>query len=113
MKALSIKQPHAELIRLGQKTIEIRSWQTAYRGDLLICSSAKQDDSFEILPRSVLLGHALFIVELYDIKPMTKADEAAACCDYSPGLFAWHFRNIREIKPFPVKGKLGIFELDI
>ncbi|MBV5334198.1 MAG: ASCH domain-containing protein [Sulfuricurvum sp.] len=113
MKSLSIKQPWAEMIRLGQKTLEIRSWQTSYRGDLLICSSAKQDSSFETLPRSVLLGHALYIVELYDIKPMSRADEPSACCDYSPGLFAWHFRNIREIKPLPVKGKLGIFELDI
>lgn len=36
MKVLTIKQPWATLIIQGDKRFEFRSWQTKYRGDLLI-----------------------------------------------------------------------------
>lgn len=36
MKALTIKQPWASLIALGEKKIETRSWRTKYRGPILI-----------------------------------------------------------------------------
>ena len=36
MKVLTIKQPWATLIMQGYKRFEFRSWQTKYRGDLLI-----------------------------------------------------------------------------
>lgn len=40
MKALSIRQPWAQEIADGFKTLEFRSWSTTYRGPLLICASA-------------------------------------------------------------------------
>jgi ASCH domain len=40
MKALSVKQPWASLFFHG-KNIENRTWQTKYRGDILIHASAK------------------------------------------------------------------------
>lgn len=39
MKVLSLLQPWASLIALGEKQIETRSWQTDYRGPLLIHAS--------------------------------------------------------------------------
>lgn len=36
MKALTIRQPWATLIALGEKKIETRSWKTIYRGSILI-----------------------------------------------------------------------------
>ena len=36
MQVLTIKQPWATLIMQGYKRFEFRSWQTKYRGDLLI-----------------------------------------------------------------------------
>jgi len=36
MKAITIAQPYATLIALGQKKIETRSWSTSYRGPLAI-----------------------------------------------------------------------------
>ena len=36
MKVLTIKQPWATLIMQKDKRFEFRSWQTKYRGDLLI-----------------------------------------------------------------------------
>lgn len=41
MRGLTVRQPHARLIEIGEKTIELRSWTTRYRGDLLICAAAK------------------------------------------------------------------------
>ena len=39
MKALSLKQPYAELITTGKKTIEIRSWNTKFRGKFYVHAS--------------------------------------------------------------------------
>src|SRR5690242_18036251 len=40
MRALSLTQPWASLVALGEKSIEPRSWPTAYRGPLAIHASA-------------------------------------------------------------------------
>lgn len=132
MKAISIKQPWATLIAQGHKRIETRTWQTAYRGDILICASAKPADFLRMRPRTIhpekgvwcddtsdgecsgffQFGKALCIAELYHIEPMTDDHELDALCEVYPGAYAWHLRNIRIIKPFEVKGQLNIFEID-
>jgi len=105
MKALSIKQPWANLIATGQKTIETRLWPTDYRGPLLIVSSKKPD----IHPA----GYALAIAELVDCRPMTAADETGACCGRYPGAYSWVLRDVRKIPIFPVRGKLGLYNVTV
>lgn len=105
MKAISLKQPWANLVTSGKKTIETRKWTTKYRGDLVICSSQN--------PKIEPYGKALCIVELYDIKPMTKEHEKKACIKVYPGAYAWYLRNLRLLKKItPVKGSLGIFNIE-
>lgn len=104
MKALSIKQPWANLIAAGKKTIETRLWETEYRGPLLIVSSKK--------PSIAPAGSALAVAELVDCRPMTKSDEIAAQCSIYPNAFAWVLRNVRPIDPFPVKGRLGLYDVE-
>ncbi len=41
MKAISLWEPWASLIRTGAKTWETRSWAANYRGPLLICAAIK------------------------------------------------------------------------
>ena len=115
MKAISIKQPWASLVAGGHKTIECRTWRTSYRGPLLICSSKGDyeiDDNGMVAPGGMALG----VVDLLDIAPMTKADLEAAFLpddwhkDALKGL-AWHVKMLYEIKPFPVKGRLNLFEV--
>lgn len=127
MKAISIKQPWASLIASGKKTIETRVWATEYRGDILICSSKKNDtqamkefegDLFqEEINLEYPTGVALCVAELYDCKPMTLADEEAAMCNvYGSGRWkarSFFLRNIRPIKTFSVIGELGIFEVKL
>lgn len=116
MKALSIKQPWASLVAAGHKTVECRTWKTSYRGPILICSS-KGD--FEINDELIAPGgHALGVAELLDVRPMTKADIERA---YLPEEwhenalkgFAWHFKKMYEVIPFPIKGKLNLFNVDV
>ena len=42
MKALSLWQPWASLIATGAKKYETRSWETSYRGPLLICAAKRR-----------------------------------------------------------------------
>jgi ASCH domain len=103
MMALSIKQPWANLIASGKKTIETRLWDTKYRGPLLIVSSRT--------PRIEPAGFALAVGELVDCRRMTKCDEVAAQCEIYPNAFAWVLASVRRITPFPVKGRLGLYEV--
>ncbi len=105
MKALSVKQPWANMIASGEKTIETRKWATDYRGDLLIVSSRQ--------PRIEPAGSALAVARLVDCRPMRREDEASACCPIYPGAVSWILRDIRKIRPFTVKGRLGIYEVEI
>jgi len=105
MKALSIKEPYASMIYSGMKTIETRTWRTNYRGKLLLCASKK--------PHTNLSGNAFAIAEIIDCKPMTVEDEEKACCEIYPGAYSWVLDNVQKIKPFPVKGQLSFFEVDI
>lgn len=108
MKAISIRNPFAHLILCGEKEYEYRTWQTDYRGDLLICSSARPKI------KNTVMGHALCIVRLDDIAEVTAKNYAEFDLDEKPDgkLYAWHLTNLRVINPFPVKGKLNFFEVD-
>ncbi len=105
MKAISLKQPWANLVASGQKTIETRTWSTTYRGPLLIVSSKS--------PPIAPAGFALAVAELIDCRPMNKADEAEARCKFYEGAFALVLAHIGAIAPIPVRGAHRIFDVDI
>lgn len=108
MKALSVSPAMAMMLVCGEKTIECRSWRTDYRGDILICSTAKKQKGF-------ISGHALGVVELVDItqfRPEHLWPAFMAERDYDPSFFAWIMANPRFIKPIPVKGKLSLWTYD-
>lgn len=104
MKAISVKQPWANRIDRGEKTIETRLWPTKYRGPLLIVSSKN--------PPIPPAGQALCIVHLVDCRPMVKADEKAACCPIYEGAWSWVLADVQPIAPFPVRGRLQIYDVD-
>lgn len=105
MKALSVKQPWAELIARGEKTIEVRSKPTKYRGPLLIVSCKR--------PNVWVTGHAIAVVDLVDCRPMAKADEEAALRERWVGAKAWVLENPRRVEPVPVTGKQGVYDVDL
>lgn len=102
MIALSVQEPWATRILREGKTIETRTWETKYRGDLVICASKR--------PESPNAGKALCIVRLVECRPMVPADEAAAQCWCEPGDWAWVLADLRPFaRPFVQKGALGLF----
>ena len=108
MKALSVHPYYAMNIALGLKSVECRTWSTDYRGDLLICSTAKKF-------HGTIPGHALGVVTLQDVVPFKKKhlkDALMHPADYQPGTFAWILTYNRLIVPVPVKGKLSLWEYD-
>lgn len=107
MKALTLAPDWAMLVLQGEKTVEYRTWKTDYRGDILICSSAKR-------LRGCISGHGLMVARLVDCVPFTKEHLDAAAMDWMPEGkgYAWLFDNFRMIYPFPVKGRLGLFDVD-
>ena len=95
MKALSIYPEPVMEIFMGDKTIEYRTWQPDYRGDLLICAGSKKEPGF-------VNGYAWFVVRLLDIRP----------CDEEDGGYEWTLGTPRLIRPIPVRGKLYLFDVD-
>lgn len=107
MKALTLDPDWAMLMFQGEKTVEYRTWKTAYRGDLLICSSAKR-------MRGCISGHALLVATISDCVPFKKTYLDLAAMDSMPEKgYAWIFTNIRMIYPIPVKGMPGLFDVAV
>lgn len=107
MKALTIDPEFAMAIFNEEKTIECRTWKTNHRGKLLICAGAKKLPGF-------VSGYALCTAELTNIEPFNETHLEAAMMDVMPNVqcYAWHLENIEVIKPFPVRGKMGLFDVD-
>jgi len=101
MKALTIRQPWADLILAGVKTREYRSWRVGYRGALLIHAS-KRKEQFADVPRSALRGGFVGVVDLVNILLTEDADPSKR--------YAWVFVNPRRIPFVAAPGRLGLFD---
>ena len=118
LKAISLKQPWADLVASGAKTIETRKWSTPYHGGRILIVSSKKPDMEALPPGSDPnyfgpYGHAVGIALLVGCHPMKKEDELAACCPLYEGAIAWVFVDQHRIKPFPVSGRLGLYDVEI
>ena len=108
MKALSVRQPWASLIAAGTKMIEVRSRRTSHRGPLLICAS-RFGDPADGRPRGV----SLCIVDVIDCRPLRPdEDRSAACFLGTDRQWAWVLANPRQVDQVPVRGQLGLFEVE-
>jgi hypothetical protein len=84
--ALSLKQPWAALLVHGRKTIEVRRWPTAHRGQLLIHAARIPDErpeawalvSPELRETARLGGGIIGIGTLTDCRTYASADAFAA-----------------------------------
>ena len=119
--ALTVKQPYAQHLvtvayidnetTYAEKSIEVRSRNINYRGDIMICSSANP-----VIP-GMMSGVTLGIVELYDTKPIeqfTEEDWRNTCIpeEQRPKVgWGWMMRNPRRVVEMPIKGQLGVYTL--
>ncbi len=125
MKCLSVSQPFADLIVHGKKTIDLRRWNTSFRGEFLIHSPLKirPDDCkrLGINPKNLVKGAIIGKAEIYDVKKYNSKSELIK--DSKKHLASKSFQNnkycflIKNAKPFripiPAKGKLGFFEVKL
>ena len=103
MKALSVRSQYTMDMFMGIQTYEERTWQTDYRGDLLICASSRKDPG-------CVSGYAYFVVELLDI--VLSDDEVMNGSGNIVHPYRWIIGKPRAIQPIPVKGKLHLFDVD-
>ena len=101
--ALSVHQPFAYFISTGRKDLEIRSWTTDYRGELLICATARK------CRYQLPTGVAMALVELVDVIEFKREHEQRACVKWAPNMFAWVLSQPRPVRPFRVVGQQGLF----
>lgn len=127
MKVLTIKQPWATLIMQGDKRFEFRSWQTKYRGDLLIHAGKGIDKEAmkrlaKYLPDEIPLGKILGKVTLVDcirmcpeFKEMLLKENSDIYTKSSfSENFGWQVENVQVFdEPIEAKGHLSLWEYDI
>ena len=139
---LSLTQPWATLMAIGAKRIETRSWSTLYRGLVAIQAAKKfpaearefcrEDAPYFHLTHvhgweaeDLPLGAIVAVGRLADCRPTTydlrtflpgvwsgDLEDEERFGDYSPGRFAWLFRNIVAVDPpIPSRGALGLWNV--
>ncbi len=131
MKALSLRQPYAELILQGKKTMESRLWNTKFRGDFFIHTSVAVSSGackrFGFDPKELLRGCIVGKATLVDVKKYPTDEDYLKDSDKHLGSkqgleeFGWGGRKkygfvlekVEMIKPIPLKGKLGFFDVNI
>ena len=119
MKALALKQPWAELVLQGKKTIELRKWNTNFRGKFLIHSSSTPDGKnmkkfgFSNLPNGYILGEARLIgVKKYKNESEFKKDKNKHMATKNWGTYGFILKSIKRIDPISAKGKLNFWNFD-
>ena len=124
MKVLTIKQPWATLIMQGDKRFEFRSWQTKYRGDLLIHAGKGIDKEAmkrlaKYLPNEIPLGKILGKVTLVDcirmcpeFKEMLLKENSDIYTKSSfSENFGWQVEDVQVFdEPIEAKGHLSLWE---
>ncbi len=122
MKTLSIRQPWAELILQGRKTIELRTWQTHYRGPVLIHAGGivEQDgcDAYGIDPADLTRGAIVGTVEIVEMVAFDHdsfaalRDEHLDLGDWPGDVLGWRLTKPQRLpEPVPMRGRLGLFDV--
>ena len=124
MKCLSVSQPFADLIISGKKSIELRNWNTNFRGEFLVHSPMRirSDDCKRLkistkLPTGVIIGK----VTLYDVKKYHSSKEVIqdkkfhfASAKFHDKKYGFMLKNSKAFRiPIPMKGRLRFFDVEI
>lgn len=122
MKCLSVSQPFAELIISGKKNIELRNWNTKFRGEFLIHAPIKirNDDCKRLkINKKLATGAIVGKATLYDVKEYFSINEINkdqkfhyAEKNIKNKKFGFLLRNPKAFRiPIPWKGQLNFFEV--
>lgn len=123
VKCLSLRQPYAGLLASGKKTIELRKWNTNFRGKFLIHASKNVNkerckslgiDHTKLDTGAIIGGAILYDAKKYDNKIQLMRDKNSHYADTNIfNFFMYGFKNAYRLKrPIQFSGKLGFFEVD-
>ena len=124
-KCLSLKQPYAELLISGKKTIEVRKWNTTFRGKFLVhaskniseeaCKRLKIDQAKFVT--GAIIGKAnLYNVISYGSKNSFLKDKNKhfASSNYENPKYGFLVNQAKRFDiPIPIRGKLGFFHVEL
>jgi len=124
LKCLSISQPFADLIVSGKKTIELRKWNTNFRGEFLIHAPIKiriEDCKRLKITKKLVTGAIIGKADLYDVKKYNSSKEVKndqkfhfASKDFQDKTFGFKIKNVKPLRiPIPWKGQLGFFDVEL
>ena len=124
MKCLSICQPFAELIIQNKKTIELRKWNTNFRGEFLVHAPIKirKEDYKKLkIKENLTTGAIIGKVELYDVKKYESLKEIQEDSNqhfstkkFQKKTFGFILKNSKPLRiPIPWKGQLGFFDVEL
>ena len=120
IRALTIRQPWAELILRGRKPYELRSWSTSYRGPLVIHAAMSVDSEdakrLGLNPETLITGAFVGVAVLSDVRSYTREDarllkKRRAGFGWFPRKFSWVLKRPRRISPVRAKGQLSLFKV--
>lgn len=128
MKCLTICQPYAHLIVIGEKRVENRTWPTKYRGPLLIHAGKSRawlngdtdDDLFaksrERIPFGAIVGKSQLVACLHIDRLHEETGQFRWVRDHahSNGPWCWVLDNVvRWPIPISYVGKQGMFDVPL
>ena len=122
MKALSFRQPWAELILQGRKTIDTRTWPTHFRGRLTIhASQVVENDiclAYGLDPASLVRSALVGTVEVVEMVPLDDEswealrDQHLKLGPFPGDLLGWRLADPQRLSaPVPMRGHLGLFNI--
>lgn len=120
MKALSLKQPWAELVVSGKKTLEVRKWNTKFRGEFLVHASkntnkeSEKEFGFKDLPTGCIVGKATLVdVKKYQSEQEFEKDAGKHFAKgwWNPKAHGFILANAQRVNPKKIKGQLNFFEV--
>jgi len=124
LKCLSVSQPFADLIISGKKTIELRKWNTNFRGEFFIHAPIKiriKDCKRLKITKKLVTGVIIGKAELYDVKKYNSSKEVKldqkfhlASKNFQDKTFGFKIKNAKSLRiPIPWKGQLGFFDVEL
>ena len=126
MKVITIKQPWATLIAKGYKEYEFRTWQTKYRGDILIHAGKSIDEAamkrFQDYNLDYPLGVIIAQAKITDCV-LADTEFRQKCLAKEPNvyhnlkrkdknLYGFKLEEVKEIEPIKIKGQLGLWNYE-
>ena len=132
MKCLSVHQPWAYLLVTGRRKIEVRSWDTKYRGPILIHTGLTVErDEYErlnlpdtkklnwdvkqlivgaIIGQAIVIKTELVIESRWEELRSLHLEKGRRC--YDDNTYCWFLEKASLFrKPIPYLGRLGLFDV--